>query len=55
MQLDLASESLAGRENRISQGQVLKTQQFTENENPEIYEWFISKLNDAVERRWLAA
>jgi hypothetical protein len=49
-QLDLANEGLAWRENRISQGRVLKMHQFIENENPEIYEWFISKLNDAVER-----
>ena len=50
---NIASEGRAWRDNGIHKNQVLKMHQFIENENPEIYAWFVSKLEYAVERGWL--
>ncbi|WP_082922672.1 HD domain-containing protein [Halothiobacillus diazotrophicus] len=51
---NITSEGRAWRDNGIRKEQVLKMHQFIETENPEIYEWFLSKLDDAVEQGWLA-
>ncbi len=39
--------------NLIYKDQVLKMHKFIENENPEIYAWFILKVEYAVEKGWL--
>lgn len=50
---NITSEGRAWQEHGIRMSQVMKMHQWIENENPEIYEWFISKLEYAVERGWL--
>ncbi len=50
---NITSEGRAWRDNGIHKNQVLKMHQFIENENPEIYAWFFSKLEYAVEQGWL--
>jgi len=52
---NITSEGRAWQDNNINKVQVLKMHQFIENENPEIYEWFISKVEYAVEQGWLNA
>jgi len=52
---NITSEGRAWRDNHINKSQVLKMHQFIENESPEIYSWFISKLEHAVEQGWLNA
>lgn len=52
---NITSEGRAWRDNGIHKNQVLKMHQFIENESPEIYEWFIAKLEYAVEQGWLNA
>jgi len=52
---NITSEGRAWQENGIHKNQVLKMHQFIENENPEIYAWFITKLEHAVEQGWLDA
>jgi len=52
---NLTSEGRAWKENGIHKDQVLKMHQFIEHENEEIYEWFIAKLEYAVEQGWLNA
>ncbi len=51
---NLTSEGLSWKNNGITKSQVLKAHQFIESENEEIYQWFIAKLDVAVERGWLA-
>ena len=51
---NMTSEGRAWRNNGITKSQVLKAHQFIESENEEIYQWFIAKLDFAVERGWLA-
>ena len=50
---NITSEGRAWRDNGIRKTQVLKMHQFIESENPEIYSWFASKLDLAVEKGWL--
>lgn len=52
---NITSEGRAWKDNGINRNQVLKMHQFIENESPEIYAWFISKLEYAVEQGWLSA
>lgn len=52
---NITSEGRAWRDNGIHKNQVLKMHQFIEYESPEIYGWFISKLEHAVEQGWLHA
>lgn len=52
---NITSEGRAWQDNGIQKDQVIKMHQFIENENPEIYEWFISKVEYAVEQGWLNA
>ncbi len=52
---NITSEGRAWQDNDINVTQVLKMHQFIENESPEIYEWFISKVEYAVEQGWLNA
>ena len=52
---NITSEGRAWRDNGIHKDQVLKMHRFIEDENLEIYNWFISKVNDAVEKGWLNA
>ncbi|SJL84533.1 HD domain-containing protein [Vibrio palustris] len=50
---NITSEGRAWKDNGIHKSQVLKMHQFIENENPEIYSWFIEKIGYAVEQGWL--
>ncbi len=52
---NISSEGRAWRENNIHKNQILKMHQFIAHENPEIYDWFIKKLDLAVEQGWLDA
>lgn len=52
---NMTSEGRAWQDKGIHKNQVLKMHQFIENENAEIYGWFISKLEYAVEQGWLDA
>lgn len=52
---NITSEGRAWQDNGIHKTQVLKMHQFIENESPEIYEWFISKVEYAVKQGWLNA
>ncbi|MCG8641341.1 MAG: HD domain-containing protein [Desulfobacterales bacterium] len=50
---NITSEGRAWQDNGINKNQVLKMHQFIKNESPEIYGWFIAKLEYAVEQGWL--
>lgn len=52
---NITSEGRAWQENGVDKSQVLKMHQFIESENPEVYGWFIEKLEYAVEQGWLSA
>lgn len=52
---NISSEGRAWQDNGIHKDQVLKMHQFIEHENQEVYSWFISKVDDAVEKGWLNA
>lgn len=52
---NITSEGRAWRDNGIHKNQVLKMHQFIKDENPEIYGWFIERLEYAVEQGWLNA
>jgi putative hydrolases of HD superfamily len=52
---NITSEGRAWQDNGIHKNQVLKMHQFVESESPEIYGWFIEKLEYAVEQGWLNA
>jgi len=52
---NITSEGQAWKDNNIHKSQVLKMHQFIEDENPEIYTWFISKVEYAVGKGWLKA
>ncbi len=52
---NITSEGRAWQDNNINKAQVLKMHQFIENESSEIYEWFISKVEYAIEKGWLNA
>lgn len=50
---NITSKGRAWRDSDIRKNQVLNMHQFIENENPEIYAWFLLKLDYAVEQGWL--
>ena len=52
---NITSEGRAWQDNGIHRDLVLKMHQFIEDESPEIYSWFISKLDHADEQGWLNA
>ena len=52
---NITSEGRAWQDNGINKSQVLKMHQFIEVESPEIFGWFIAKLEYAVEQGWLNA
>lgn len=52
---NITSEGRTWRENGIHKSQVLKMHQFIKGESPEIYGWFLEKLEYAVEQGWLTA
>lgn len=52
---NMTSEGSTWKENNIHRDQVLKMHRFIEDENPEIYEWFLANVDYAVERGWLTA
>lgn len=52
---NITSEGRAWQDNGIHQEQVLKMHQFIERDSPEIYRWFLSKLEYAVDQGWLSA
>ena len=52
---NITSKGRAWQDNSINKNQVLKMHQFIKNESPEIYGWFIAKLEYAVEQGWLNA
>ena len=51
--LNYNSEGHSWKENKIKKSQVLAMHIFIEDDYPEIYHWFITKLNKAVENGWL--
>ncbi len=51
--LNVASKGKAWIENDVSVDQVLKMNGFIEQENPEIYAWFLRQIELAVEQGWL--
>lgn len=52
---NISSEGRAWQDNGIHKSQVLEMHNFIEGENPEIYQWFIAKVEHAVEQGWLGA
>jgi putative hydrolase of HD superfamily len=52
---NITSEGRAWQDNGIHKDQVIKMHQFIEIESPEIYDWFISKIDHAVQQGWLSA
>lgn len=52
---NITSEGQAWKDNDIKKAQVMKMHQFIEEESPEIYAWFIARVDEAVERGWLRA
>jgi putative hydrolase of HD superfamily len=51
---NISSEGRAWKENNIRREQVIQMHQFIEEENPEIYEWFLSRVEYAVAQGWLS-
>ena len=50
---NISSEGRAWRDNGIRKDQVLAMHGFIEQANSEIYHWFLSQLDNAVEQGWL--
>ena len=50
---NITSEGRAWKDNGIHKSQVIKMHEFIEAESAEIYGWFISRLDHAVEQGWL--
>ncbi|MFT6123025.1 MAG: putative hydrolase of HD superfamily [Oleiphilaceae bacterium] len=50
---NITSDGRPWQDNDIHKTQVLKMHKFIENESAEIYEWFIPKVEYAVEKGWL--
>lgn len=50
---NITSEGRAWQNNNIHKSQVLDKHGFVEFESPEIYQWFIRKVDYAVEQGWL--
>ncbi|KFZ38748.1 phosphohydrolase [Shewanella mangrovi] len=51
---NIASQGRAWQENSIRKSQVLKMHKFIEHESPEIFAWFMVKLEYAVDMGWLS-
>lgn len=52
---NMSSNGRAWQDNDIHKSQVMNMHHFIESENPEIYEWFVSRVDHAVEQGWLKA
>ena len=52
---NMSSEGRAWQDNGIYKHQVLQMHAFIEQENPEIYAWFLTQLEHAVAQGWLKA
>ena len=52
---NISSQGRAWQDNGIHKSQVLKMHNFIEGENPEIHQWFMTKVEHAVEQGWLGA
>lgn len=52
---NLTSNGQAWKDNGIHKKQVLKMHQFIAQENPDIYTWFLGKVDYAVAQGWLDA
>lgn len=50
---NITSEGRAWQDNGVHKHQVLKMHQFIEAESPEIYSWFVAKVEYAVAQGWL--
>lgn len=50
---NITSEGRAWKDHGIRKSRVLKMHGFIEHENPEVFSWFISKVEYAVDQRWL--
>lgn len=50
---NINSKGRAWQDNGVLRTQVLQMHQFIEQESPEIYQWFITKVELAVEQGWL--
>lgn len=50
---NLSSAGQAWKDNDISKDQVLSAHLFIKKEEPEIYSWFLSQVDHAVEQGWL--
>lgn len=52
---NISSEGRAWRDNGIAKSQVLEMHQFIQQQNPEIYQWILDKVEFAVQQGWLKA
>ena len=50
---NISSNGRAWQENRIYKSQVLEMHQFVKQEQPDIYDWVVAKVDYAVEQGWL--
>lgn len=50
---NITSGGRAWKENSIEKHQVLEMHRFIEKQSPEIYQWFLEKLEYAVQEGWL--
>lgn len=50
---NMHSQGRSWQDNGVYKHQVLEMHQFIEQENPEIYAWFLQQLDDAVAQGWL--
>lgn len=50
---NITSEGRTWKQNGIKRSQVMKMHDFIKTENPEIYAWFVSKVEHSVEQGWL--
>ena len=52
---NITSDGQAWKDNDIHKKQVLDAHEFIKSEEPEIYEWFVENLEQAVKKEWLKA
>lgn len=50
---NINSDGRAWRDNGVHKSQVLEMHQFIEQEQPEVYQWVVAKVDYAVEQGWL--
>ncbi|PHR28535.1 MAG: phosphohydrolase [Desulfotalea sp.] len=50
---NITSEGQAWKDNDIHKKQVLDAHKFIKTEEPEIYEWFLENLEQAIKKEWL--